>query len=142
MKNLAKKVRHYHVVSALVVGGIAFAAFNFSGSSQPVFDNHANFVLLAKEKINLASDVTVSSGDIGIDDNKEMFEVGSKNNLTSNIYASRIVLGPESIVNGNAFFNKITKTNKAEILGEEKKHFNLHWLIFQLFPIFQQATTS
>ncbi|PIR70123.1 MAG: hypothetical protein COU46_03150, partial [Candidatus Niyogibacteria bacterium CG10_big_fil_rev_8_21_14_0_10_42_19] len=61
MKNLAKKVRHYHVVSALVVGGIAFAAFNFSGSNQPVFDNHANFVLLAKEKINLASDVTVSS---------------------------------------------------------------------------------
>lgn len=141
---ITKKIRSHHIVSALAVGGIIFTTVNFS-DGQPLFSSTDNFIILAQEKINLASDVTVSSGDIGINKHKGMLEVGPRNILTSFLFASRIVLGPNSIVNGNAFFNKLTEAKDAQILGQEEQTFRSPLVDFPIvadFPIGDQTIRS
>ncbi|MDP1892427.1 MAG: hypothetical protein Q8K55_16185, partial [Gemmatimonadaceae bacterium] len=81
IKTRLKKVKPNHIVFALAVGGIVFAAVNFG--NRPLFNSPDGFVLFAQEEIQLNEGAQVSSGDIGA--NKEI-------NIDKNV-----------IINGNLF---------------------------------------
>lgn len=131
------KKSHY-IISTLAVGGIAFGLLN--AFPQPLLDSTDNFILLAEDQITLASDITVSSGDVGANSKKGILTVGSGNTLASDLFASRITLGPNTTINGNATFNNLTKTKDAEVLGEESKTFPSPLVDFPVVVPFQTGT--
>ena len=104
MEILKKRIKdnYHYIISALAIAGIAFATTNFT--SPPLFPNIDNFVLFASEEIKLEQGVQVSSGDLGSDE---------------------ITIDKNSIVNGNASFNKLKLHKEAKILGTQTKPVSL-----------------
>jgi len=131
--------KHHYIISALAAGGLTLAFLNIS--NETLFNSTDQFVLLASEKITLATDIAVSSGDIVANSKKGILTVGSGNALTSNLFASRITLGPQSVINGSATFNNLTKTKNAKVFGEESKTFSSPLVDFPVVAPFQTGAT-
>src|SRR3989338_2514561 len=116
MERIRQKVKKHHIISALAVGGIAFAAVNFN--NQPLFDNTDNFVLFAREEIKLEQDVQISSGDLGSNKN---LDIEKDVIVNGNLFAKEITLDKNTVINGNASFNKLKLHKDVQILGIQTK---------------------
>lgn len=107
-----KKIKPFHIVSILAVGGIALAAMNFS--HPPLFTSFDNFILFAKEEIKLEQGVQVSSGDLG--SNGEI-DIEKDNIINGNLFADKIEIDKNTQINGNVSFNKLDIQPGVKILG-------------------------
>lgn len=135
IKTYLKKVEPYHIVSVLAIGGIIFAAANFSGP--PLFNNLDNFVLFAQEEIKLEQGTQVSSGDLG--SNKEI-DIEKDTIINGNLFADKITLDKNTIVNGNVSFNKLKIKEETQILGTQTKPVQLPIANLPEIPDFQIGT--
>ena len=123
-----------YLVSALGVAGIAFAVFNFSGL--PFFQNTDNFVLFAQEEIKLEQGVQVSGGDIGSNGKIDI----EKDIINGNIFADIISIDKNTLINGNASFNKLKTKKETQILGTQTKPIQLPIVHLPEIPEFQVGT--
>ena len=111
-RNLSRFSISHYITSAAVVGGIAFAALNLT--TQPLFPSLDQFVLVAENRIHLAGDVQVSSGDLA--SNKEIAIAGN-NIINGNLFSDAIKIAGDTQINGGASFNELKLTQNSEILG-------------------------
>lgn len=125
----------HYIISALAIGGIAFAALNFN--NQPLFENTDDFVLFAKEEIKLEQGTQVSSGDIG---SNEEIDIQKDVIINGNLFADEIELDKNTIINGNASFNKLEAKKEAQILGEQISPVSLPIANLPEIPDFQIST--
>ncbi|MBI2122020.1 MAG: hypothetical protein HYT98_02755 [Candidatus Sungbacteria bacterium] len=120
MECIKGKVKKHQIISALAVGGIAFAALNFN--NPPLFTDLSGFVLFAQEEIKLEQGVQVSSGDLGsngkIDIEKDVI-------VNGNLFAKEISIDKNSTINGDASFNKLKLHKEAQILGTQTRPIQL-----------------
>ena len=116
MYRIVKLIKPPHIISALAVGGFAFAMLN--GNGPPLFTNLNDFVLFAQEEARLGKDVQISSGDLGsngkIDIEKDVI-------VNGNLFADTITIDKNTTINGNASFNKLKLHKEAQILGTQTK---------------------
>jgi len=137
MRRFIKLIKPPHVISALAVGGFAFAMLN--GNSPPLFTNLDNFVLFAQEEVRIEKEVQVSSGDIG--SNKKI-DIEKDVVVNSNLFAKEIAIDKNSTVNGNASFNKLKLHKEAQILGTQTKPVQLPITNLPDIPDFQIGTQN
>jgi len=108
------RIKSHHIISTLALGGIAFAAFNFN--SQPLFDTTDDFILFAKEEIEIEEGVQVSSGNLG--SNQEI-EIDKDVLINGNLFSKAIELDKNVIINGDVSFKKLKTKEGVQILGEQ-----------------------
>ncbi|MEK7636156.1 MAG: hypothetical protein AAB362_00480 [Patescibacteria group bacterium] len=125
---------NHHFISALGVAGTAFTVFNFSGL--PFFQNTDNFVLFAQEEIKLEQGVQVSGGDIGSNGKIDI----EKDIINGNIFADIISIDKNTLINGNASFNKLKTKKETQILGTQTKPIQLPIVHLPEIPEFQVGT--
>ncbi len=127
--------KKHHIISAFAIGGIAFVAFNFSGT--PLFGSTDQFVLFAQEEIKLEQDTQVSSGDVGsngkIDIEKDII-------VNGNLFADTITIDKNTSINGNASFNKLKLHKDSQILGTQTNRIQLPIANLPEIPEFQIGT--
>lgn len=116
IKTHLKKIKPHHIISALAIFGIAFAAFNFN--NPPLFQNTDNFILFAQEEIKLEQGIQVSSGDLG--SNKEI-DIQKDAIINGNLFANEITLDKNTTISGNVSFNKLKVHKETKILGTQTK---------------------
>ena len=132
IKSVAKP---QYIVSAIAIGGIAFAATNFSNPL--LFQNTENFVLFAQEEIKLEQGVQVSSGDLGAN---EEIDIQKDAIINGNLFADKITLDKNTVINGNVSFNKLKLHKEAQILGTQTKPVQLPIAVLPDIPDFQIGT--
>ena len=107
-----RNVKPHHIISSLAIGGLFLATLNFN--TQPLFTDLNQFVLVAEDRIHLAGDVQVSSGDLAV--NGEIAIAGS-NIISGNLFSDEIKIAGGTQINGDASFNELKLTQNSEILG-------------------------
>ena len=107
-----RNVKPHHIISGLAIGGLFLATLNFN--TQPLFTDLNQFVLVAEDRIHLAGDVQVSSGDLAA--NGEIAIAGS-NIISGNLFSDEIKIAGGTQINGDASFNELKLTQNSEILG-------------------------
>ena len=122
MEVLKKHVKdnYHYIISALAVGGIAFAAFNSTNS--PLFNNLDQFVIFAQEEIKLEQGVQVSSGDLG---SNGKIDIEKDAIINGNLFADKITLDKNTIISGSVSFNKLETKKESQILGTQTKPVSL-----------------
>ncbi len=126
-----KNIKPHHIISLLAMGGIIFAALNFS--NQPLFTNLDQFVLVAQDKIHLANSVQISSGDLAA--NKEI-AIAENNIINSNLFSDKIKIAENTQINGNASFNELKLAQNSEILGATSTPLSLPVVQLPSIPTF------
>lgn len=124
MKQLVNnhKDRILNISAAIVVAGLAYAAFSFgapnnNGNVQdPYIKDTSQFVLIAENSIHVSNNSQVSSGDIA---SNKSIHVAENNILNSNLFSDTIQIGDNSSINGTTTSNKLIKAETAEIFGEQ-----------------------
>ncbi|MBI2591700.1 MAG: hypothetical protein HYW34_03430 [Candidatus Brennerbacteria bacterium] len=114
MKRIIENFKLHHLAYLLAGGGIFFAALNFNFNNQPLFTNLNQFILVAEDKIELAENVQISSGDLAA--NKEI-SIAENNIINGNLFSDEIKIAENTTINGNISFNQLELTPSSKILG-------------------------
>ncbi|KKU94024.1 MAG: hypothetical protein UY26_C0003G0174 [Candidatus Jorgensenbacteria bacterium GW2011_GWA1_48_13] len=107
-----RKIKAHLIVSGLATGGLILAALNFT--SQSLFSDLDQFVLVAESDIHIAQNTQVSSGDIIVNGR---LRISENDVINGNIFSDEIRIAEETQINGNATFNKLHLADNSGILG-------------------------
>lgn len=109
-------LKNPRIFGAIVLLG---GGFTLSGlHNTPFFSTPDSFVLFAEDMLTLDPDVQVSSGNLG---SNGTLALGKHVLATGDLFAKTITIDKESVLNGNAFFNKLQAHKDAQILGSATK---------------------
>ncbi|PIP73393.1 MAG: hypothetical protein COW88_02125 [Candidatus Lloydbacteria bacterium CG22_combo_CG10-13_8_21_14_all_47_15] len=112
MKRL-QNVKRHHVISATALVGVALFALNFNGTSQQS-SGFEDFVLFAEKEVMLENEVQVSSGNLG---SNNIVDIQKDNIISGDLFADKITLDKNAVINGNVSFNTLQIKKETEILG-------------------------
>lgn len=134
-QNPNRRKIHRAIAPYLTIGALTFAVFSAGG--HPLFSDANNFVIFAKDGVEIEKSVQVSSGDIG--SNKEL-GINKDAIINGNLFADKIGIDKNSLINGNASFNKLKLEKDAKILGAKTSHVSLPIANLPEIPNFQIGT--
>lgn len=129
----------------LTLAGPLFVATLFSfavitlGNNGPAITDTGPFVLVAQNSIHLATDTQISSGDIA--SNKDI-RISEDAIVNGNLFSDRIQLANGVLINGSATFNKLIKSETAEVFGEETKNISRNVVELPQIPDFQTGSIN
>lgn len=130
MKNIKQ------IVSMVAIGIVTFNVLN---SSRPTLLNLDQFVLVAADKIHIAKEVQISSGDLAAN---EEISIAEKNIINGALFADKVRIAEGTAINSNASFNQLKLAQNSQILGTTSTPISLPVVELLQSPDFTPGTEN
>ena len=124
--------------SLLAPNGLQLAAAASARTqSAPLFATLDTFVLFGAEGVSLDENAQVSSGDVGSNDE---LAIGRANTVNGDLFADKVTLDNDALINGNATYNKLKSKKNGQVLGTQTKSISLPVATLSAFSDFTVGT--